>query len=117
MLLTCCAAPPGLPERRHLMGVFVLLLLEIVVQLLAVGLAFRLARISGRLAPWGALGAAIGVLALWQFVDVVRIATGAIAAHAIGALVEDLIFSLLLLLGLALMLRRFQATQCECMAT
>jgi hypothetical protein len=111
MLLTCCAAPPGLPERRHLMGVFVLLLLEIVVQLLAVGLAFRLARISGRLAPWGALGAAIGVLALWQFVDVVRIATGAIAAHAIGALVEDLIFSLLLLLGLALMLRRFQATQ------
>jgi hypothetical protein len=47
------------------MGVLVLLLLEVVVQLLAVGLAFRLARIGGRLAPWGAVGAAIGVIVLW----------------------------------------------------
>jgi hypothetical protein len=88
------------------MGVLVLLLLEVVVQLLAVGLAFRLARIGGRLAPWGAVGAAIGVIVLWQLVDIVRIATGAIVAPAIGAQVEDLILSLLLLLGLALMARR-----------
>ncbi len=93
------------------MGVFVLLLLEVVVQLLAVGSAFRLARVGGRLAPWGAIGAAIGVLVVWQIVEIVRVATGAIAAPAIGAQVEDLTLSLLLLLGLALMLRRFLASQ------
>lgn len=93
------------------MGLYVLLSLEIIVQLLAVGLAFRLARIGGRLAPWGAVGAVIGLLGLWQFVDIVRIAAGAMAAPSLGAQLEDLMLSLLLLLGLALMLRRFQATQ------
>jgi hypothetical protein len=93
------------------MGVFVLLLAEIVVQLLAVGLALRLARIGGRLVPWGAVGAAIGLIALWQVVDIVRIAAGAATAPAIGPQVQDLILSLLLLLGIALWLRRFQAPQ------
>jgi PAS domain S-box-containing protein len=93
------------------MGLYVLLFIEIIAQLLAVGLALRLARIGGRLAPWGAVAAAIAVLALWHFVDVVRLATESIAAPTLGGQLEDLILSLLLLLGLALMLRRFHVTQ------
>jgi PAS domain-containing protein len=93
------------------MGLYVLLFVEIIAQLLAVGLALRLARIGGKLAPWGGVAAAIAVLALWQFVDVVRLATESIAAPTLGGQLEDLILSLLLLLGLAIMLRRFQATQ------
>ncbi|UCF40061.1 MAG: PAS domain S-box protein [Gemmatimonadota bacterium] len=93
------------------MGLYVLLTLEIVGQVLAAGLALRLARVAGKLAPWGGVGAAIGVLVLWQIADVARIATGSMVAPTYGAQVEDLILSLLLLLGLALMLRRFHATQ------
>jgi PAS domain S-box-containing protein len=93
------------------MGLYVLLFVEIIAQLLAVWLALRLARIGGKLAPWGAVAAAIAVLALWQFVDVVRLATESTVVPTLGGQLEDLILSLLLLLGLAIMLRRFQATQ------
>ncbi len=93
------------------MGAYVFLALEIVVQLVAVGLAFRLARLSGRLAPWGAIGAAIGVFAVWHVIGLVRLAAVTGSRPVSGAELEDLTLSLLLLLGLALMLRRFGATQ------
>ena len=93
------------------MLVYVVLALEVTAQVLAAGLAFRLARIGGRLAPWGAVGVAIGALAAWHVVEFLRLVGGQRAELGLRIEVENLVLSLVVLLGLALMLRRFRVSQ------
>jgi PAS domain S-box-containing protein len=79
---------------------------SVVLLLATAGLAAWLVRASGRLVPWAPVAAVVALIAGWRGVVLLRVHVGAAAPPNVGSELTTALLALVLLLGIAQMLRR-----------